>query len=142
VQDKRYFEEEVRPYIDGEQIRFIGPVGPRERDELLGQARTVLHLNTIGERFGLVLAEAMAVGAPVIAMDLGSCREVVADGETGLLVNSVDEAVEAVERVGSISRRKCRERVEEKFTVEKMVEGYEKVYEEIFRREAEKEGRR
>jgi glycosyltransferase involved in cell wall biosynthesis len=68
-------------------------------------------------------------------MDLGSCREVIADKQTGFLVNDVDEAVEAVGKIGQIDRKKCRQRVEENFSIDKMVEGYEKVYEEIFRRE-------
>ena len=98
-------------------------------------------MNTIPERFGLVMAEAMAAGVPVIAMDLGSCREVVADGETGYLVNNVEEAVEAVGKVGEIERRKCRKRVEENFTIERMVDGYEKVYAEIFELERQKKAR-
>jgi glycosyltransferase involved in cell wall biosynthesis len=84
------------------------------------------------------MAESMAAGVPLIAMDLGSCREVIADGQTGFLVNSVDEAVEAVGKIENIDRRKCRQRVEDNFVIDCMVEGYEKVYEEIFRREAEK----
>jgi glycosyltransferase involved in cell wall biosynthesis len=71
-------------------------------------------------------------------MDLGSCREVIADNETGYLVDSVDEAVEAVARIDKIDRNKCLQRVKDNFTIDKMVEGYEKVYTEIFRREARK----
>jgi glycosyltransferase involved in cell wall biosynthesis len=77
----------------------------------------------------------MAAGVPVIAMDLGSCREVIADGQTGYLVNNVAEAAEALEKIDNIDRRACLKRVEENFTIDKMVQGYEKVYEEIFRRE-------
>ena len=83
------------------------------------------------------MAESMAAGVPVIAMDLGSCREVIADKQTGYLVNDVDEAVEAVGKVDRIDRWKCRQRVEENFTIDCMVAGYEKVYEEIFRRQAQ-----
>jgi glycosyltransferase involved in cell wall biosynthesis len=99
---------------------------------LFSQARALLHLNTIPERFGLVLAEANAAGVPVIAMDLGSCREVIEDGQTGFLVNGVNEAVEALKRVGQIDRAACRKRVEQCFSIEKMVEGYEQVYCSIF----------
>jgi glycosyltransferase involved in cell wall biosynthesis len=106
----------------------------------LEQASAVLHINTIPERFGLVMAESMAAGVPVIAADLGSCREVIADNETGFLVNSVDEAVEAVNKIDQIDRKKCLQRVQENFTIDCMVAGYEKVYEEIFRREAQKSG--
>ena len=84
------------------------------------------------------MAEAMAAGVPVIAMDLGSCREVIADGQTGYLVNNVDEAVQAVGKIDRIEREKCRRHVEENFTIDRMVSHYEKVYEEIFRREAQK----
>jgi glycosyltransferase involved in cell wall biosynthesis len=139
IQDQEYFENQIKPHIDDTSIRFIGPVGPAERDALLKEAYAVLHLNTIPERFGLVMAESMAAGVPVIAMDLGSCREVIADEESGYLVNSVDEAVAAVGRVDKIDRRKCLQRVKENFTIDKMAEGYEKVYAEIFRREAQKE---
>ncbi|MHC4243012.1 MAG: glycosyltransferase, partial [Planctomycetota bacterium] len=86
----------------------------------------------------LVMAESNAAGVPVIAMDLGSCREVIADKETGYLVNNVDEAVEAVGKIEQIDRSKCRQRVEENFTIDCMAAGYEKVYEEIFRREEQK----
>ena len=137
VQDQRYFDDCAR-HFDGEQIRYIGPVDPVQRDALLKEALAVLHLNTIPERFGLVMAESMAAGVPVVAMDLGSCREVIRDKETGYLVNSVEEAVEAVHNIDRIDRKKCRQRVEENFTIDRMVARYEKVYEEIFRREAEK----
>ena len=138
IQDQDYFDNFLKPYINDTSIQYIGPVNPVQRDALLKQAYTVLHLNTIPERFGLVMAESMAAGVPVIAMDLGSCREVIADGQTGYLVNSVDEAVEAVGKIDSLDRGKCRRHVEEHFTIDHMVSGYEKVYAEIFRREAEK----
>lgn len=135
IQDQDYFDNQIKPYINDTSIKFIGPVGPVERDALLKEAYAVLHLNTIPERFGLVMAESMAAGVPVIAADLGSCREVIADNETGYLVNSVDEAVEAVARIDGIDRNKCLQRVKDNFTIDKMVEGYERVYAEIFRRE-------
>jgi len=152
IQDKDYFKQKVKPFIDNKLIKFIGPVGPKERNELFKNAYALLHLNTIPERFGLVLVEAMACGVPVIAMDLGSCREVILDGKTGILVRPVksakggiptysglfnrvkviNEAVAALDRIPFISREECRKRVEKKFTVECMVEKYEKVYEKIF----------
>jgi len=139
IQDQQYFDDLVKPHINDTSIQFIGPVNPVQRDALLKEAYAVIHLNTIPERFGLVMAESMAAGVPVIAMDLGSCREVIADGETGFLVNSVDEAVAAVGKIDSVDRKKCRQRVEENFTIDKMVSGYEKVYEGIFRREGKYE---
>ena len=135
IQDQEYFDTRIKPHLNQSSIQFIGPVNPVQRDALLREAYAVLHLNTIPERFGLVMAESMAAGVPVIAMDLGSCREVLANNETGYLVNSVDEAIEALSKVDKIDRKKCRTRVEENFTIDKMAEGYEKVYAEIFQRQ-------
>ena len=89
IQDETYFREQVEPHLDDQNIRYIGPVDVAGKNELFARARALLHLNTIPERFGLVLAEANAAGVPVIAMDLGSCREVIEDGQTGFLVNNV-----------------------------------------------------
>jgi glycosyltransferase involved in cell wall biosynthesis len=135
IQDQAYFDNLLKPHLNNSSIQYIGPVNPVQRDALLKESYAVIHLNLIPERFGLVMAESNAAGVPVIAMDLGSCREVIADKQTGYLVNDVDEAVEAVGKIEQIDRKKCRQRVEENFTIDKMVEGYEKVYEEIFRRE-------
>ncbi|NQT01521.1 MAG: glycosyltransferase family 4 protein, partial [Planctomycetes bacterium] len=139
IQEQAYFDNLVKPHINNSSIQYIGPVNPVQRDALLKEASAVIHLNLIPERFGLVMAESMAAGVPIIAMDLGSCREVIADKETGYLVNNVDEAVEAVGKIGQLDRKDCRKRVEENFTIDCMVAGYEKVYEEIFRREAKKQ---
>lgn len=136
IQDEDYFESLVRPRLDGRRIKFIGPVGPRERDKLLGEAYASLHLVTIPERFGLTMVESMACGTPVIGMDLGSVREII-DEESGILVHSLEEAVSAVEEVARVDRQACRRRVEENFTAERMVEGYVRVYDSIM----EKEGR-
>jgi len=136
VQDQTYFRERVEPHLDGQNIRYIGPVGVPEKNALFGRARALLHLNTIPERFGLVLAEANAAGVPVIAMDLGSCREVIEDGRTGFLVNSVPEAVRALSRLSEINRSACRQRVQRYFSIETMVEAYERVYWTIFDLEA------
>jgi len=138
IQDQGYFDNFLKPHLNQSSVQYIGPVDPVARDALLKEAYAVIHLNLIPERFGLVMAESMAAGVPVIAMDLGSCREVIADGQTGYLVNNVDEAAEAVAKIDRIDRKKCRQRVEENFTIDKMVEGYEKVYAEIFRRQAKK----
>ena len=138
IQDQGYFDNLVKPHINNSSIQYIGPVNPAQRDALLKEARAVIHLNLIPERFGLVMAESNAAGVPVIAMDLGSCREVIADKETGYLVNNIEEAVEAVGKIEQIDRKKCRQRVEENFTIDCMAAGYEKVYEEIFRRQEQK----
>jgi glycosyltransferase involved in cell wall biosynthesis len=131
VQDQAYFEQKIEPYLDGESAVYLGPLGVAEKNELFASARGLLHLNTIPERFGLVLAEANCAGVPVIAMDLGSCGEVLEAGETGFLVDNVEQAVEAVGRLGDLNRSACRRRVETLFSVQSMVLGYEKIYEAI-----------
>jgi glycosyltransferase involved in cell wall biosynthesis len=135
IQDRTYFREQVEPHLD-QTIRYIGPVDVRGKNELFAHARALLHLNTIPERFGLVLVEANAAGVPVIAMDLGSCREVIEHGKTGFLVNNVDEAVRALKRLDEIDPNACRQRVQERFSVETMVRAYERVYQTVFEQEA------
>ena len=135
IQDPVYFRERIQPHLDS-TIRYLGPVDVEGKNALFARARVLLHLNTIPERFGLVLAEANAAGVPVIAMDLGSCREVIEEGRTGFLVNNVNEAARALGRVSEIDRGVCRNRVERLFSLETMVAGYERVYETIFDREA------
>lgn len=130
IQDERYFEESIRPHLN-ERIQFVGPVGPAERDRLFRSAFASLHLTTIPERFGLAMAESMATGTPVIGINLGSVREVVDDAVTGFVVANVEEAVAAVERIPEIDRRTCRRRVEERFSVEAMVDGYLQAYRAI-----------
>jgi len=137
VQDRTYFREQVEPHLN-QAIRYVGPVDVAGKNELFAQARALLHLNTIPERFGLVLAEANAAGVPVIAMDLGSCREVIQDGQTGFLVCDAAEAERALERVGEIDGGTCRQRVQQYFSIETMVEAYEKVYRTVFELEARK----
>jgi glycosyltransferase involved in cell wall biosynthesis len=134
IQDEKYFRERVEPHLD-QSVRYIGPVDVPGKNELFARARALLHLNTIPERFGLVLAEANAAGVPVIAMDLGSCREVIQDGQTGFLVNDVYGAVRAVQRLGEIDRCACHRRVQECFSIGTMVQAYERVYQTIFERE-------
>jgi len=132
IQDEIYFQDQIKPYVDERNICYIGAVGVEQKNELFARAHALLHLNTISERFGLVLVEANAAGVPVIAMDLGSCREVIKDGQTGFLVNNVNEAVGSLERVAEIDRGACRRRIRQYFSIETMVEAYERVYARIF----------
>jgi glycosyltransferase involved in cell wall biosynthesis len=138
VQDRAYFEEQVAPHVDGRRIRFVGPLDVAGKNDLFDRAYALLHLNTIPERFGLVLVEANAAGLPVVAMDLGSCREVITDGVTGYLVDGAEGAARCLERVPQLNRMACRQRVERCFSVDTMVRGYEQVYAEILEREARK----
>jgi glycosyltransferase involved in cell wall biosynthesis len=138
IQDETYFREKVQPHLDDQNVLYIGPLGVTGKNDLFARARALLHLNTIPERFGLVLVEANAAGVPVIAMDLGSCREVIKDAETGFLVSNVPEAVRAVGRISELDRRACRSRVQQHFSIETMVESYERVYSTIFDLEAKR----
>ena len=138
VQDEAYFHERIEPHLDGQTADYIGPVGAAGKNQLFAAASALLHLNTIPERFGLVLAEANAAGVPVIAMDLGSCREVVEDGQTGFLVSTPEQAVQALGRLVEIDRRACRHRVEKHFSIAAMVAAYEHVYATIFELEESK----
>ncbi len=130
VQDQEYFDSLIRPAL-GADIEFVGPVGPPERDAIFKDAYASLHLTTIPERFGLAMAESMACGTPVIGMDLGSVREVVEDGVTGFVVETLDGATRAVEDVSGLDRRASRERVRRHFSVDAMVDGYLEVYRAI-----------
>jgi glycosyltransferase involved in cell wall biosynthesis len=132
IQDKAYFREQVEPHLDNEQIHYIGPVGVSGKNELFSRALALLHLNTIPERFGLVLVEANAAGVPVIAMNLGSCGEVIKDGITGFLVNSAKEAERSLQRLEEIDRTVCREHVRRHFSIDSMTTAYERVYQKIF----------
>ena len=131
VQDQQYFEEQVRPHLDGERVRWLGPVGPEQRDSLLRSADALLHLVRFAEPFGLSMVEAMACGTPVVAFPLGAVPEVVVHGRTGWLVDDVDAAVAAVDRLDELDRRACRAHVEERFSVERMVEGSLEVYRRV-----------
>jgi glycosyltransferase involved in cell wall biosynthesis len=131
VQDHEYFERFVKPRLDGERVRYIGPVGPESRGELLGRARALLHLIDFEEPFGFSVVEAMACGTPVIANARGSMSEIVHDGEGGFVVESIDEAVAAVHASGGIDRLAVRVSVEQRFDANRMVDEYLDVYHRV-----------
>jgi glycosyltransferase involved in cell wall biosynthesis len=128
VQDERYFSEQVAPHIDGEQVAFLGSVGPAERARILSTSMALLHPIGFDEPFGLSVVESMACGTPVVAYRRGSMAEVVDEGVTGFLVNTVDQAVAAVGRVTTIDRTQCRARASERFSADRMVADYVRVY--------------
>ncbi len=134
IHDRAYFDREVAPYLDGERIRYVGSVGPAERDRLLGGAYALLHLINFKEPFGLSPVEAMACGTPVIARPLGAIPEIIRHGETGFLVGSVDEAVTALSQVRHLDRARIRQHVATHFNRDRMVEDYLHVYQEVLRR--------
>ncbi len=131
VHDRDYFEREIEPRLDGERIRYIGSVGPEERDRLLGGAFALLHLVNFAEPFGLSMVEAMACGTPVIATPRGSVTEVVAEGRSGFVVAGVEEAVQALTRIGALDRSRVRQHVAERFSRGRMVDDYVRAYEEV-----------
>ncbi len=133
IQDQRYFDDEVAPRIDGERVRFIGPVGPDQRSELLGGALALLHLIGFDEPFGFSVVEAMACGTPVVAFDRGSMRELIDDGVTGFVVHDIEGAALALapERVGSLDRGQIRTLTVERFGRDRMVNEYLAVYERV-----------
>ena len=131
IQDREYFECFVEPRLDGERVRYIGPVGPEARGELLADARALLHLIDFEEPFGYSVVEAMACGTPVIANARGSMPEIVRHGENGYLVHGLDEAVTAVHASRDMDRLAVRASVEGLFGVERMVDEYLDVYRRV-----------
>ena len=131
IQDQSYFDLQVKPQLDNDQIIYLGSAGPKKRDELLGGAYALLHPINFDEPFGLSVVEAMACGTPVVAFNRGSMPEIIADGVTGFLVHNFDEMVKAVAKVKQLDRFKCRKLIKERFSVERMVQDYIEVYEKI-----------
>ncbi len=131
IQDQEYFDLKVKPFIDNNNIVYVGNSGPVERNRLLGGAFALLHPISFEEPFGLSVVEAMFCGTPVIAFNRGAMPELIQDGKTGYIVNTIEEALEAVNKTKMINREYCREWAISKFSQQKMIEGYLKVYENI-----------
>lgn len=130
-ENQEFFDQQVAPYIDGQQIEFLGEVSQSEKNALMGQATAKLFPILWPEPFGLVMAESMACGTPVIAMAMGAAPEVVVDGHTGFLCHTVEECVAAIANIPAISRQACRDHVVINFGVGRMVDGYEAVYRQV-----------
>ncbi len=133
VQDQAYWRDRIEPHVDGDRVRYVGSVGPTDRDALLGGATALLHLIHFAEPFGLSVVEAMAAGTPVIANALGSMPEIVRDGVNGFLVpeGDLDAAEAALGRVVEVDRRACRVDVAARFSAERMVDDYLGLYRRI-----------
>jgi glycosyltransferase involved in cell wall biosynthesis len=131
IQDQSYFDACISPRLDGRHVRYIGPVGPEQRDALLGGAYALLHLVNFEEPFGFSVVEAMACGTPVVASRRGSMPELIDDTRTGFLVDDVDEAVLAVDRAATIDRRAVRREAVARFGRDRMVDAYLAVYAQV-----------
>jgi len=129
--DRQYFHDIVEPLIDGDLIQFVGEADGTLKRKLYAGAYCLLVPICWEEPFGLVMAEAMACGTPVIAFARGAAPELVVDGETGFLVHDVDGMVRAILRVDRIDPRRCRRHVEENFSAQRMTAGYLALYERI-----------
>jgi glycosyltransferase involved in cell wall biosynthesis len=126
-----YFEQEIKPHLDQEQITYIGPVDMKQKVDLLSRARGLLNPIQWEEPFGMVMIEAMAVGCPVIAFRRGAAPEIVAHQKSGFLVDGVNEMVQYMARIDEIDRAAVRTHVERHFTARAMTEKYIRVYKQI-----------
>ena len=130
--DRDYFQEVVQPLLHNNSlVQYIGEVGGDNKDTFLGEAYALLFPIDWPEPFGLVMIEAMACGTPVIAYPHGAVPEVLEDGVTGWLVEGIEEAVQAVVRVPALSRARCRQVFEERFSVSRMTHDYLQIYERL-----------
>jgi glycosyltransferase involved in cell wall biosynthesis len=141
IQDHNYYHQYVEPHLDDNNVVYVGSVGPVQRNQLLGEAAALLHPINFNEPFGLSVIESMACGTPVIAFNKGSMPEIIENGKNGFLVNTVNEAREAVAHIGDIDRTSCRHRVEQCFTANHMVEKYIQIYETILDKMGKREHR-
>lgn len=145
---EQYYLEKIKPNVDGERVTEVGFLDKKAKSDYIKNAIAFLFPLQWEEPFGMVMIEAMSCGTPVIAYNRGSVSEIVRDGLTGFIVDQDDEErpgkgswiikkqgveglAEAVQRIAEIDRKICRKHVEENFTIEKMVEGYEKVYQKV-----------
>lgn len=129
--DKPYFEEVIKPEVDGQFISFTGEINKEELNTLYGNALCTLFPITWHEPFGLVMIESMATGTPVVGYNIGAVAEVIKNDETGFVVNDFEEMIMRLKEIGKIDRKKCREHVEQNFTPENMVDGYEAIYKNV-----------
>lgn len=133
IQQQDYFDEKVKPFLNND-IQFLGNADPGMRNQLLGNASALLHPINFNEPFGMSVAEAMLCGTPVIAFNKGAMPELIENEKTGFLVNTVDEAVEAISALSTIDRKSCNEWAASRFSREKMVADYIKCYQTILDR--------
>ena len=126
--DRRYFKREIEPLLNDPHIEWLGEISDKDKDEFLGNAYALLFPIDWPEPFGLVMIESMACGTPVVAYAGGSVAEVMDDRVTGFVVNDMEQAAEAARRVGDLSRARCREVFDKRFTASRMASDYVNVY--------------
>ena len=129
--DYDYYRRKIKPLIEGSDVEFVGEINGAAKNEFLGKARALLFPIDWPEPFGLVMIEAMACGLPVVAWPCGSVPEVIEDGVSGFIVDSVDAAVRAVETIDSVSRETCRATFETRFSARRMAEDYVDLYQKV-----------
>jgi glycosyltransferase involved in cell wall biosynthesis len=129
--DEEYFQTVVRPLLHDPLVEYLGEMGEHDKDVFLGQAYALLFPIDWPEPFGLVMIEALACGTPVIAYRRGSVPEVLEDGVTGWIVEDYEEAVQAVARIPQLSRARCRQVFEERFTAARMAQDYVAIYQQV-----------
>ncbi len=129
--DEQYFSTMVKPLLDHPLIEYVGEIGETEKITFLGNASALLFPIDWPEPFGLVMIEAMACGTPTIANWQGSVPEVIQQGVTGFAIQDIEDAVKAVEKIPSVSRRRCREVFEKRFTASRMAQDYLSVYQQL-----------
>jgi glycosyltransferase involved in cell wall biosynthesis len=129
--DRAYFEHKIRHLLEHPLVEYIGEIDERQKDAFLGGAIALLFPVEWPEPFGLVMIEALACGVPVIAFRRGSVPEVIEEGVTGFIVDSLEDAVAATRRVGTLSRRQCRQVFGRRFSAGRMAADYEQVYERL-----------
>ena len=129
--DREYYEREIEPLLGAVHVEFIGEIGPDEKADFLGRASALLFPIDWAEPFGLVMIESMACATPVVAYRTGSVPEVITDGVNGFVVDDLDGAVAAVERLGELDRRAVRQSFEDRFTVDRMARDYIALFEHL-----------
>jgi glycosyltransferase involved in cell wall biosynthesis len=129
--DKEYFNATIKPFLHLPLVEYLGEIGEMEKNDFLGNAYAILFPIDWPEPFGLVIIEAMACGTPTIAYRRGSVPEIIEQGVTGFIVQDVDEAVRAAEKISMLSRKHCREVFEERFTATRMANDYLKIYQQL-----------
>lgn len=141
VVDAEYYEQEIKPLIDGKQIEYLGEANHEQKNALMVGAVATLFPITWQEPFGLVMVESMAAGTPVIAMKLGSTVEVIDHGKTGFLCENTEEFVSAIAKITDLDRYACRQYVQNRFSLQKMTDSYEAVYRQILQKRFAQNGR-